>query len=69
MTAPVLTSLLSPEQLAEYLSTTTQRLATHRMNGTGPRFIREGRRILYRATDVESWLDANTRERTDGTGL
>jgi len=61
--------LLTPEQLADYLATTTQRLAVHRVNGTGPRFVKEGRRVLYRRTDVEAWLDAHTRERTTGEGF
>lgn len=64
-TTPV---LLTPEQLAETLTTTTQRLAVHRMNGTGPRFVKEGRRVLYRLADVETWLEANTHDRTTGEG-
>lgn len=67
MTAPT-PVLLTPEQLAETLNTTTQRLAVHRMNGTGPRFVKEGRRVLYRLADVEAWLEANTRDRTTGEG-
>jgi predicted DNA-binding transcriptional regulator AlpA len=62
-------SLLTTEQLAEYLSTTTQRLAVHRVNGTGPRFVKEGRRVLYRMSDVEKWLDSNTRDRTSREGF
>jgi predicted DNA-binding transcriptional regulator AlpA len=60
--------LMSSEELADYLGTTTQRLATHRMKGTGPRFVKEGRRVLYRRAEVEAWLDSNTRERTTGEG-
>ena len=67
MTATV-EGLLTSEQLADYLNTSTQRLAVHRVKGTGPRFVKEGRRVLYRRTDVEAWLDANTRERTTGEG-
>lgn len=63
-----ITALITPDELAEYLGTTTQRLAVHRMNGTGPRFVKEGRRVLYRRSDVEAWLDANTRDRTTGEG-
>jgi helix-turn-helix protein len=38
-----------------------------RQDGTGPKFIRLGRRrILYRVTDVEEWLRARTyRHRAD----
>ena len=31
-----------------------------RVEGFGPRFIRVGRRPLYRLSDIEAWLDANT---------
>jgi hypothetical protein len=27
-----------------------------RRDGTGPRYVKAGRRILYRLNDIESWL-------------
>lgn len=36
-------------------------LAQLRYRGTGPKFIKAGRKVLYRWSDVESWLDDNTR--------
>lgn len=36
-----------------------------RTNGTGPPFVRFGRRIFYREVDVEKWLDRQTRTHTN----
>lgn len=63
--AESLPSLATPEQVAEALHTTTARLAQDRYRGTGPRFIKHGRRVLYRWADVRAYLDANTVQRTD----
>lgn len=60
--------LAPPAELAEYLGTSTQQLARMRVNGTGPRYIRAGRSVRYRWSDVQAWLDENTRERTSGEG-
>lgn len=29
-----------------------------RLNGTGPRFLKLGRAVRYRETDIEAWLNA-----------
>ncbi|WP_205873467.1 DNA-binding protein [Mycobacterium camsae] len=63
--AEPLPSLATPQQVAEALHTTAARLAQDRYRGTGPRFIKHGRRVLYRWTDVHAYLDANTVTRTD----
>lgn len=48
-------------ELADYLRTNVGRLAKMRHTGEGPRFIKDGRRVLYRWSDVEAWLEASTR--------
>lgn len=60
-----LSSLATPNQVAEFMHTTAARLAQDRYRGTGPRFIKHGRRVLYRWADVHAYLDANTLQRTD----
>lgn len=55
-----LDELLLPAQVAAYRGTTTAVLAQERYKGTGPRFIRDGRRIRYRASDIRDYLDAHT---------
>lgn len=47
-------------EVAEYLDVSVQALAMMRMEGSGPEFIRVGRRIRYRWDAVDAWLDANT---------
>ncbi|MGH3524727.1 MAG: helix-turn-helix transcriptional regulator [Mycobacterium sp.] len=54
-----------PEQVALVLGTSTAGLAQMRYRGTGPRFVKRGRRVLYRWSDVRAYLDANTIQRTD----
>ncbi|MEH3129151.1 MAG: DNA-binding protein [Mycolicibacterium neoaurum] len=55
-----------PKEVADALKTTEQRLATMRYRGTGPKFCKVGRRVLYRWSDVRDFLEANTVTRTDG---
>ena len=52
----MLNDLLTAPEAAEVLRTSTPALAAHRHRGTGPDFVRAGRRILYRRGAVESWL-------------
>ena len=45
--------------------TTEGSWAQHRYRGTGPTFVKVGRKVFYRRTDVESWLDSQAKTRTD----
>lgn len=55
----------TPPQVAESLHITTQSLAQMRYRGTGPKFIKAGpRKVLYRWSDVNAWLDANVHDQT-----
>lgn len=58
--AITLDELLTRQQVAEYRGTTRAVLAQERYRGVGPKFIRDGRRIRYRAKDIAAYLDANT---------
>jgi predicted DNA-binding transcriptional regulator AlpA len=31
-----------------------------RYEGTGPKFVKAGRRVLYKRSDIEDWFAANT---------
>lgn len=53
-------ALLSPRELAQRLDKSTKTLETWRREGTGPAFIRVGREVRYRETDVTRWLERNT---------
>lgn len=50
--------LFTPDQAANYTGLTKPTLQRHRTNGTGPNFIKLGkRRIAYRLSDIKAWLD------------
>ncbi|MFZ2177025.1 MAG: helix-turn-helix domain-containing protein [Rhodococcus sp. (in: high G+C Gram-positive bacteria)] len=57
--------LATPNEVAAYLRTSAAKLAQDRYRGIGPKFIKHGRRVLYRWADVQAWADANTLQRTD----
>lgn len=56
--------LYNSEDLSDFLGTTPGTLAQWRFHGKGPRFVKIGRNVRYRASDVLAWLDDQTRERT-----
>jgi len=58
--------LTQPEvaQILQHKTTATLRWWRH--EDRGPRSIRVGRRVLYRQTDVERWLDAQAAETARG---
>jgi predicted DNA-binding transcriptional regulator AlpA len=56
--------LLTAAELAEKLHKTAAALAQWRYKGVGPKFVKIGGGVRYRASDVEAWLDAQTRTQT-----
>ena len=46
--------------LAEQLGLSERTLERMRAEGSGPRFSKAGRRVLYRLEDVEEWLETNS---------
>ncbi|MFE1592113.1 helix-turn-helix transcriptional regulator [Nocardia sp. NPDC058705] len=56
--------LAEPKAIADFLGTTPQQLAQYRYLGKGPRYIKVGKRVRYRWSDVEAWLTDNTRTTT-----
>lgn len=59
--------LATAAEVAEYLGTTVAQLAQQRYHGTGPRFVKIGtRRVMYRWSDVEAFLDEQTYVSTTG---
>lgn len=49
--------LMSPDEVATYLSMPRATLQLWRVKGTGPRGYRVGRHVRYRLADVELWLE------------
>ncbi len=55
---------LTTEQAAQFLGLRPNTLEIWRYRGTGPRFIKCGRAVRYRLTDIESYVEAQTRQST-----
>ena len=53
--------LMNQRDLADYLKKSTAWCERARWAGEGPRFVKLGRHVRYRAEDVLAWIDANAR--------
>lgn len=63
-TPPDLDALLSEAQTHQLTGLAPRTLQRKRLDGTGPRFVKLGRRVLYRRRDVLAWIAANTHAST-----
>jgi hypothetical protein len=52
--------LIAAADLPRYIGLAIQTLARLRHEGKGPPFVRVGRRIFYRSSDVRVWLNENS---------
>jgi predicted DNA-binding transcriptional regulator AlpA len=55
--------LLTADELAAHLKMQPQSLADWRYRGKGPTYIKLGQLVRYRRSDIEDWLDEQTRGR------
>ena len=60
---PLIEDIALPEQVAPVLDTTLAGLAQRRYRGTGPKFVKVGKRVIYRWSDVRAYLEENTIQR------
>ncbi|SHO82307.1 helix-turn-helix domain-containing protein [Mycobacteroides abscessus] len=63
--APAPRQWLTPEEAADYLKVTEQKLADLRYLREGPRFRKVGRLIRYTHADLDAWLDQGTVQTRD----
>lgn len=56
--------VLTEAEAAARLLTCPRTLARWRCEGKGPRFVKIGRRVAYRESDLIAYLDEQTRQRT-----
>jgi hypothetical protein len=59
---PPSSPLISADAAASYVQLHERTLANYRVLGTGPRYVRVGRRAFYRRADLDAWLDAHVFE-------
>ncbi|WP_429649227.1 helix-turn-helix transcriptional regulator [Skermanella aerolata] len=50
--------LITPLELAERLKVKPRTLQDWRSSGKGPQFVRAGRAIRYRQSDIDAWLQS-----------
>jgi predicted DNA-binding transcriptional regulator AlpA len=51
---------LTQREVAAVLRLSERTLERHRVSGTGPRFVKLGRRVVYRRHDIEEWAAEHT---------
>lgn len=56
--------LMTPETLSERWNITQVTLSQWRVNGRGPRFLKLGRKVMYRIQDIEEFEEQNARSDT-----
>ncbi|CAN0560176.1 unnamed protein product [Laminaria digitata] len=52
-------AILSASQASRYLDLSISTLAKWRHYGTGPRYSKLGRRVVYRVDELDSWVQQN----------
>jgi excisionase family DNA binding protein len=67
MRSPSPETYFRPREAAEYLRSSESTLAKKRLNGNGPPFVRIGRAIRYRRSDLDSWMSSSIRRSTSET--
>ncbi|AHK80055.1 hypothetical protein M911_13840 [Ectothiorhodospira haloalkaliphila] len=60
------TPVLNPKEAATYVRSTERTLACWRSLGRGPKFVKVGRFVRYRVTDLDDWLEEHTRQCVTG---
>ena len=58
---------LNTRQLAEHTGIAASTWNKRRLTGDGPSYIKAGRRVLYRWSDVAAWLAGHARNSTSDT--
>jgi predicted DNA-binding transcriptional regulator AlpA len=60
--------LLTQRQTSEIVSLSERTLERLRVSGTGPRYVKLGRRVAYRQADIEAWIASRVVSSTSEAG-
>ncbi len=60
--------VLKTPEAADYCGSSASTLEKLRIYGGGPTFSKLGRRVVYRAADLDAWLNQNRRRSTSDSG-
>jgi len=55
---------ITTKQAADFLGLRANTMEIWRLRGTGPRFVKLGRAVRYRLSDLEDYISAQTQTRT-----
>lgn len=61
-------TFMDQAELADFLRRSEAWCERARWAGTGPRFVKIGRKPFYRLKDVEVWIESRTRTSTSDRG-
>jgi len=61
--------LLTSDQAAEVMCIAPVTLRKWRWEGKGPIFVKVGRKVAYRLSDIETWLHGQLRNSTSDMGV
>ena len=56
----IMPKVLTAKVAARFVGLSESTLAKLRLNGNGPLYCKLGRRVLYRPSDLEQWLESRT---------
>ncbi|KMY67101.1 hypothetical protein AAU61_14330 [Desulfocarbo indianensis] len=59
---------LTTKEAAEHIKLSPRTLEGFRVRGGGPIYIKAGKRCLYRRSDLDKWMQSNTRRSTSDPG-
>ena len=60
--------LLTTKEAARYLRVSPRTLERYRVTGQGPRYLKIGRLVFYRKSDLDAWLAERERRSTSDPG-
>jgi len=58
---------MTPKEAAQYLRSSASTLAKRRLFGGGPVFVRIGKAVRYRRSDLDAWMAGTARRSTSET--
>jgi len=62
------TEFLTTEQAADFLTIKPNTLEIWRLKGKGPTYVKFGRAVRYKKTDIDAWINSQVRTSTSDNG-
>ncbi len=65
----MLKPLLNEDAAAEILGVSVRTLQRQRVRGDGPRYVKIGKRVLYREEDLQAYIESSIRQSTSAQSV